>query len=85
MLRVRMPLEALLSPCQLLVQELYHFQRHAGTDVPDEPALEVPLQQLGEAREHFGRHSESEVVAPHRHDVPLTQRSIGRKVNVGRF
>ena len=47
MLRVRMPLEALLSPCQPPVQELHHFQRHPGSDVPDEPALEVPLQQLG--------------------------------------
>ena len=72
MLRVRMPPEALLSPCQPPVQELHHFQRHPGTDVPDEPALECPLQQLGEVREHFGRYSESKVVAPHRHDVPLT-------------
>ena len=72
MLRVCMPLEALPSPCRLPVQELHHFQRHPGTDVPDEPSLEVPLQQLGEMRKHFGRHSASKVVIPHSHDVPLT-------------
>ena len=46
-LRVRMPLEALLGPCQLPVQELHHLQRHARAHVPDELVLEVPLQQLG--------------------------------------